>query len=173
MPNSNPDARNGLKQLIFDLYVRVDKARGPIMLGLLAGNQAILIYNLIAWRGVSLYLAVPAILTLLAIAVVLFARFWIDVLSTYKNQVRAETALNPKQIYQIPPFQEMAWRHLHIPRMRSHARLLHHAGESYLSEEVDREADRLNRWVDLGYIPRDDFPEHLLHHYLADEGERL
>jgi hypothetical protein len=171
MPDTDP--RTGWKQTLFDLYVRVDKARGPIMLGLLAANQAILIYNLIAWRGISLYLAVPAILALLAIAVIAFAKIWVDLLETYKNQVRAQTALNPKQIYQIPPFQEMAWRHIHVPRMRSHARLLEDAGDTNLSEDLYREADRLERWVQLGYIPRDDFPDHLLDHYLADEGERL
>lgn len=166
------DHRNDWKQKLYDQYIRIDKTKGILTIGLLITNLSLTLWGLLGW-DYNAFVAVPTIMTILGVTGIIFANIWVDGFGFYKNEIRANVSLDPKQVYQQNPFQEMVWREVQIPKFRALATLLENQGSWKRASEIRQQADKLEEWCDLGYIPKDAFPEHLKHHYLAEEGERL
>lgn len=164
------------KDVLYGLYVRVDRAKGLLMMGMLVVTNALQIAELVAWRGISPWISVPVVSVLIGIGILGFAVWWIDGLETYVNEQRANVALNPLQVYQLNPWQEMEFRVKRIPEIRALADLARERGLADRARELDESADRMEEWCRRGYVEKREMQEiapHLLDHYLADEGERL
>lgn len=164
------------KDWVYALYVRVDRVKGLLMLAVLIANNSILIASLIAWRGVSPWVTVPVVALTLGLLMVGFAILWFDAWEMHVAEQRANAALNPTQVWQMLPWQEIEWRTRRIPEIRLLRDLARQEGFQDRAQELDESLEWLERWVELGYVPRDDMDElapHLLDHYTADQGERL
>lgn len=149
--------------------IRLRKTGGLVSLGLLTVNQALLIAQTVAWRGFNPWIVVPSVAFLLfTLAIAISYAVWI-LGDGYHAETAAQVAHNPTQTYAYNPFQQVEHKQLRIPKLRAIAAIAEdHDPEA--AAELREAIDRWERWVDLGYIPRDEYPEHLLHHYLSDGG---
>lgn len=164
--------RDDWKQKLYDQYIRVDKTKGILTIGLLVANLSLTLWGLLGWDW-NAFVGVPAIMLILGMAGIVFANVWVDGFEFYKNEKRANVSLDPTQVYQQNPFQEMVWREVQIPNFNAMADILIALDESEKAMKYQEQAEKLRDWADKGYIPKDAFPEHLKCHYLSEKGERL
>lgn len=161
------------RQTLYNQYVRLDKTKAILMIGLLVLNLSFTVYDFVAWRGLSVYAGVPIISLLIGILAILFANVWVVGFEFYKSEIRANILHNPMQTRALNPWQEQEFRVKRIPELKALRSIAKANGAS--SEqiaELDESIEKLERWVELGFIPDEDIPEHLEHHMLG-EGERL
>jgi hypothetical protein len=149
--------------------IRLRKTGGLVSLGLLVVNQALLVAQIVAWRGFDPWLIVPTVaLGLFALAI--FASWAIWVLGDgYHHETAAQVSHSPVQVYAPNPWQIVLWRTFRLPKARALASI----AEGEAREELQEAIERWERWIELGYIPRDEYPPDLLHHYLASEGQPI
>lgn len=166
------DHRNDWKQKLYDQYVRIDKTKGILTIGLLIANLSLTLWGLAGW-GVNAYIGVPSIMLLLGISGVIFANIWVDGFGFYKNEKRAQVSLDPTQVYQQNPFQTMVWIGVQLPKMKALKDILESQGEKESAKRLQEDIERLEKWTKLRYIPKEDFPEDLKHHFIANEGEAI
>lgn len=162
-----------LKDALLRQFIRLRKTAGLVTLGLLIVNQALLVAGYIQWRGFSPYIIIPSIVVFLAALAVLGSNFLWLTLGLYHNETAAQVSHNPQTVYAINPYQEMVWRTYHLPKLQAMAMLATHLGNPKTAARFRQIYDQWQTWVDDGYIPKHAFPDHLKHHYLADEGDRL
>jgi len=128
-------------------------------------NLAFTVYPYVAWRGIHPYIGVTAIALLIA-AVLLFAAYiWMDRLEMYRSELKAAKTYNPYAVYALQPYEEMWFRLWFIPMMKY-----------ALDEDKDHLKENLEKveeWVERGYIPKEQFPEHLKKYYITDKEQRL
>lgn len=164
--------RHDWKQKLYDQYIRIDKTKGILTIGLLIANLSLTFWGLLGW-DYNAYLGVPMIMLLLGILGIIFANVWVDGFQFYKNERRAKVSLNPTEVYQMNPFQIMIWSAIYRPQMWALYHILYEHSQDKLADDMLVFIRQLEKWIELRYIPKEDFPEDLKHHYLAEEGEAL
>jgi len=146
-------------------YVKMKKLAAVGSLILLALNLSFSIYPYMEFRLPDMvfgtipktYFAIPLLFLLILLSIWFFAWIYVRVLEMYRTECRADIIYNPYAVYAINPFQEMWFREIYLPLLKDHP-------EHY---------KRVKNWCDLGYIPKDDFPEYLKKYYITDKESRL
>lgn len=138
---------------------------------MLSFNIALTGYEYVAWRGIHPYLGISLLFLLVMGAGLVAAHVYVNVFEMYKTHKMADAVYyNPYAVYAFPPFQEMWFRTVYIPLLKA-AR--DQAGDEERRVELSEKIAMAEKWVELGYIPRDHFPEHLQKYYHTKHEERL
>jgi len=192
------DESEKIRYFINMQYVKMKRMSAVGSLILLAINLAFSIYPYIEHRfnshffGLpSAYVAVPIVFISVMFFFWLGSHIYTTKMEMYRTEKQAEIILNPYQVYAIQPFWEMWWRDIYIPQMKSQLSTLLYLKtmeekkstettetQEYhnLSEAIsylDNEIIKVQNWLDLGYIPKKDFPQHLKKYYITKKEQRL
>jgi len=158
-------------------YVKIKQLAAVGALLLLAFNLSLSIYPFIEFRFQEYYwfipreyILIPLLWFLIMLSMLLCAHIWVRKFHMYRTEKRAETTYNPYTVYAFTPFQEMYFRHVYLPFMKSNYSLMPDSNEK---TQLLAEISMVSNWVKLGYIPKKDFPKHLKKYYLADFESRL
>jgi len=151
-------------------YAKIKKTAAVGSLILLTINLAVSSYPYIEHRGIHPYIAMPLLFLAILFVVWLLAHVYVRRMEMYRTEMRADMMLNPYAVYAIAPFEEMRYRYQFIPILRALEELLPKGEKKQRMKEC---ADNWQKWVDLGYIPKEDYPKHLLHYYITDKARRL
>ena len=166
-----------LRKIINMQYVKMKRMAAVGSLMLLAVNLAFTIYPYVVFKmpgdifGISrIYLAVPIIFIFIVLLIWFSAHIYVHIFEMYRTETMAEYTYNPYAIYAITPLLEMEFRHSRIPTMEG---IYATMTEGVEKEKLKLDIDKMKKWCDLGYIPKEDYPEHLLHYYLTNKQSRL
>ena len=142
---------------------------GALLLMIL--SNALIINQYIVWRGIHPYVGITLVFVGLLVLVLFLAHIYIRMLEMNRTQKRAELELNPYAVYAFGPFEEVLWRTLHIPTLE--AAWINIPDDNPKKKEIGELLNKAKKWVDLGYIPREDYPKHLLGFYKTKIERRL
>ena len=179
------DQDETIRKFINMQYVKMKHLSAVGSLVLLTLNLSFVLYPYVEHRfpmiffGVlpRVWVGIPIIFFVTLFFVWCVAHFYVKKLEMYRTEKRADIMFNPYQVYAFQPFWEMWWRDVYIPQMKTQLSLLkslHRKGDSlgdisYLESEIRK----IENWLDLGYIPKKDFPEHLRKYYITKKETRL
>ena len=142
-----------------------------ISIVLLALNLSLTVYSFIKWRGIHPYLGTTLLFFVIMFLILAFSHIWMNKWHMYAPQKMAEAILyNPYAVFAYTPFQEMWFSHIYIPIMEA---LYDTIQDEEKKKKFKKSLELVKKWTKLGYIPKEDFPEHLKKYYIFDEGMRL
>ena len=151
-------------------YVKIKRTAAVGSLIMLVLNLSFVIYPYIEHRGIHPYLAIPGIFISVIFVVWLLAHIYVRKMEMYRTESLAEKILNPYSVYAIGPFEEMKYRNFEIVIMEYLYELL---PEGEKKQQLKEQIKKVKNWVDLGYIPKKDFPKHLKKYYITSNESRL
>jgi len=158
-------------------YVKIKRTAAVGSLVLLAINLSLTLYPYLEHRfqvtyfGVAVeYIVVPFLFVFIIFIIWCGAHIYIKKMEMYRTEFLAERILNPYGVYAIGPFEEMLYRTMTIPTLEASYVSMPDGKEKH---EVKKKLDLAKKWVDLGYIPKEDFPKHLKKYYLTKKQNRL
>jgi len=127
-----------------------------VLLGL---NLSISIFDSMQSPPLHPYVLIPLFFIGVMVCIWLFSVLYVDVLRMNAYEQWQEMLLKPFNVNLFTVFQLTWWREVYIPMLRK--------------LELDEQADRLEKWLDLGYIPKEDFPEELRKYVVMEEEYKL
>jgi len=192
------DDNEKIRNFVNMQYVKMKRMAAVGSLILLAVNLSFTIYPYTAHRfndyvfGIpSAWFGVTSIFFLVVFFIWLGSHIYTSTMEMYRSEKKAEIILNPYQVYAFQPFWEMWWRDIYIPQMKSQLVTLKYLQsieekknkencetvQYYnLTNEInylESEIKKVECWLDLGYIPKEDFPKHLKKYYITKKQRRL
>lgn len=158
-------------------YVKMKRMAAVGSLLLLAINLSFTVYPFVEHRFTEYVLGIPRVwfvipILFLAITFLIWlgAHIYVRVMEMYRTEKRAEIILNPYNVYHFNPFQQMRFMHMFIPILESIYATMPEGEEK---EKTKKTIEKVRRWAKEGYIPKDDFPQHLKKYYITDKEKRL
>lgn len=149
---------------------RVQKIAMLASLSMLGLNLTLLVFQYVEWRGISPYVGIPAIFLALVIVILAAANVWVGVLRMHEHERRSLIEHNPIEVYAMTPYQVVERQTFGLPMLRAQIALHRELGlDTAPLEDV---LGRWERWSDLGYIPRSEYPTQLLDYYKS-KGARV
>lgn len=143
-------------------------AVGSLILLLL--NFSFVAYPYLEYRGIHPYFIIPAIFFSLALFILFLAHIYLKWFDMYRTEAEAERYFNPYTVYAIGPFEEMQYRYLMLPMVEA---VIHLQKDDDKKKEIVERVEQFRKWVNLGYIPKEDFPKHLKKFYITKKQNRL
>jgi hypothetical protein len=144
---------------------------------LLAVNLAFTIYPYIEFRfpteiyGIPrAWIGVPLVFIIIIFLIWGASHIYVRVFEMYRTESKADVIYNPYAVYALNPSAEMMIRDIYIPIMESNYALLHEGKDK---ERLDGEIKKVKNWCNKGYMPKEDFPEHLKSMYITEKQKRL
>lgn len=137
---------------------------GPIVnLALLITTLSLTVVRFVYWRGGPLWAWIGAIAVIIVVGILVFAHLWTNKLDMVRAARRASAIHDPCQVYQIHPYERAIWLNITIPRLMMEVEVARKLGidPGHLLAVIDK----MQRWEKLGFIPRNEYPEHLLPYY--------
>lgn len=163
------DEKERFRKFLNMQYVKMKRMAAVGSLVLLAVNLSFTIYPYVQHRDIHPYLGVPIIFIFIVLLIWLCAHVYVQKLEMYRTESLADKIFNPYTVYQIGPFEEMKYRNMELPIMKSLCDVLN--GDE--KKEMEEYVKRVEKWLELGYIPKEDFPEHLKKYYITNKERRL
>jgi len=170
------DKDERIRRFINLQYVKMKRMASVGSLILLAVNLAVTLYPYIEFRLPRfvfgfiprVYLGIFVLFVFITFLIWVGAHVYIRKFGMNRTEHMADVSYNPYAVYQIGPFEEMLYRTVTIPTLE--------ASYSTMKDGVDKDRikvslDKAKKWVDLGFIPKDDFPVHL-RKYISQNKER-
>jgi len=185
------DKDEKIRKFVNVQYVKMKRMAAVGSLILLAINLSFVVYPYIEFRLPETifsiprtYVGVPLIFAIIVFLIWLGAHIYTDTMEMYRTESRANIIYNPYQVYAFQPFWEMWWRDVYVPQMKTqltmlinlHKKETDEEEKKYLEKEINylkTEVDKIKSWLDLGFIPKSDFPAHLKKYYKTDKEIRL
>lgn len=173
------DKDESLRRFLNVQYIKMKNLSAVGSLVLLTLNLSFVMYPFIEHRFPERVLGliprpwvgVPLVFFVTMFFIWFFAHLYVTKLEMYRTEKRAEMLFNPYQIYAIQPFQEMVYRHINTPLMRSVMELLPDGSPE--KDDLRKDYLMVRNWLELGYIPKKDFPSHLKGFYITEKERRL
>lgn len=136
-------------------------------MGLLIATLSLTMARFVYWRGGYLWIWVAGCALLTVLGIVIFAHVWTNKFDMVRAARRASAIHDPCQVYQMHPYERAIWLNVTIPQLVLQAQVAAKLGldTSHISTVIGK----MRKWEALGYIPREDYPEHLLHYYWHEE----
>lgn len=78
---------------------------------------------------------------------------------------------DPPQVYQLVPLQRVLILNVEIPQMEALHNIVLNVGVEEEAARLRNHIEKLKRWESLGFVPREEYPSHLLRYYWHTEGE--
>ncbi|KYK21160.1 hypothetical protein AYK21_05360 [Thermoplasmatales archaeon SG8-52-2] len=151
-------------------YTKIKRTAAVGSLIMLILNLSFTIYPFIEHRGVHPYFAIPIIFLLIFLLVWLAAHIYVKKFEMYRTESLADKIYNPYSVYAIGPFEEMKYRNFDIVIMEA---LYDNLPDGSKKHELGEQIKKVKRWCDLGYIPKQEFPQHLKKYYITKKESRL
>ena len=158
-----PIEGNGkFRRFVMIQLAKMQKVYMPASLMLLVLTNSILFIPYFENRNIHPYIAVLLISSFLSLLLLSVAHVYVRKFGMNQFQYRADIELNPFTVNHLSPLDEVRWRTFYLPSMTAYYRILKNIdkNDSYLPV-LKQEIDKIQRWVNLGYIPPSDAPEHL------------
>lgn len=164
------DKKEKIRKFINMQYVKIKRTAAVGSLLILTLNLSFSIYPFISHRDIHPYIAIPLIFSIVIFIIWIAAEIYVKRMEMYRTEFLAERILNPYSIYAIGPFEEMKYRNMEIPIMEALSTLIPEGNEK---NHFENHLHKVKKWCDLGYIPKDDFPNHLKQYYITKTENRL
>lgn len=172
------DEKEIIRKFVNLQYVKMKRMAAVGGLILLAVNLAFTIYPYIEFRFPEYFfgliprawVGVPLVLIVIMLLIWLGAHIYVKKLEMYRTEWVAERIYNPYAVYAIGPFEEMLYRTMTIPTLQAAYATMPEGKEK---KEVKEKLEKAKKYVDLGYIPKEDFPQHLKKYYITNKERRL
>lgn len=172
------DETERIRKFINLQYVKMKHLATVGSLILLALNLSFTVYPYIEFRFPQFvfgfipkaWVGVPMVFFIIVTLIWFAAHLYVRKMEMYRTEQRAEMMYNPYQVYAFQPFQEMQYRNITIPILKGIHDLLPDGTEK---DEIKQKMDQFKKWLSLGYIPKEDFPEHLKEFYITKKERRL
>lgn len=148
---------------------RVMKVGSVVTMALLIANLSLLLTQFFRWRGGPVAAWVLGSAIVITAIVLLFAHLWTQTFDMVRAMRRANAVHDPCQVYQIHPYERAIWLNVTIPQLEAQAAICANVGASVHASELLIVVAKMRRWETLGFIPRADYPKHLLHYYWHEE----
>lgn len=129
-----------------------------------------ILYPYIEHRSIHPYVAIPILFLCIITILWLLAHLYVRKLEMYKTEKYADIIHNPYAVYAVTPFEEMMYRNIFIPLMENDFVLL---PDGEQKTKIGEKLKRVKNWVELGYIPNEDFPGHLKKFLITKDQFRL
>ena len=151
-----------LRRFVMIQFAKMQKVYMPASLMLLILTNSLLFIPYFENRNIHPYVSVCFISLSLFLLLLIIAHVYVRKLGMNQFQHCADIKLNPFAVNHLSSLDEMRWRTFYIPSMTTQYKILEYLNEndSYLPV-LKQEINKIKRWVDLGYIPPDDAPDHL------------
>ncbi len=150
---------------------RVMKVASVANMGLLVLNTSLLVSQVWKWRGGPTWAWVIGSVVVISAVVLVLAHLWTQTFDMVRAQRKASAIHDAPQVYQLVPWERAVWINVIIPQMQAQAAICHAVGAQYSAEILTEQAAKLKKWETLGFIPREDYPPHLLKYYWHEERE--
>jgi len=171
------DEGEKIRKFFNEQYVKMKRLAAVGSLILLAVNLSFTVYPFIEFRFPEniwiiprAWLVIPLLLFFIILLIWIISHIYIKKMEMYRTESRADQLYNPYCVYAFNPFQEMWWRHIYIPQMEG---IYHNMEEGKEKDKLKSKIEMVNDWLDKGYIPKKDFPQHLKKYYITDKEQRL
>lgn len=156
-------------------YIKVKNLAAVGSIILLAFNLALSLYPFMQFRFPAYvfsviptaWLFVSLIFVILMLIIWFSAHIYVKVFEMYRTEKSAEMKYNPYAVYAFTPFQEAWFRNYHLPILKSISKA--YPDDKELKETVTK----IEKWLLIGYIPKDEFPADLQDYYLTDIQRRV
>lgn len=143
---------------------------GPVVnTGLLVLTLSLTAARFVYWRGGPLWAWVVGCVVLVAVGIVSFAHLWTNQFDMVRAARRASAIHDPCQVYQMHPYERAIWINVTIPQLRAQMGICEAVGAPFSAAILKDTIEKMKKWEALGYIPREDYPAHLLHYYWHEE----
>ena len=166
-----------MKKFINMQYVKMKRMASVFALLMLAFSLSLSAYPYISfrlptfmWGFSTTYFVIPLLFIGIILLIWVLSHIYVRKFEMYKTESLAERVLNPYAVYLFDPFQEMVYRTLMLPTLKAS---YYSMPDGLEKQEVKRNLDLITKWLDIGYIPKKDFPEHLKQFYITDKEGRL
>lgn len=156
------DDNGRIRRIIMIQLSKVYKIYQPGTMALLVLTNSLLFIEYFSERNIHPYATVLLVSTTICIILWVAAHIYTRWLNLNEFQHRGEMEFNPYAVNHLTPLDEMRWRTYYLPSMISYYEILKHFDKN--NNHLPVLEDKINcikRWVDLGYIPPEDAPEHL------------
>lgn len=166
------DDTEKVRRFINMQYVKMRRVAAIGSLVLLAVNLAFTIYPFLSSISIfkNIYVSIPIIFLVIFSVIWLAAHIYVNKMEMYRTEQLAEVTLNPYSIYAVTPYEEMIYRTKDLPLMRSLKEIL---PDGERKKELEESIKKVELWVELGYIPKKEFPKHLERYYITNKEKRL
>lgn len=156
-------------------YIKVKSLAAVGSIILLAFNLALSLYPFMEFRfpeyffGVipSAWLFVSVIFIFIMLIIWLLSHVYVKVFEMYRTEKSAEMTLNPYAVYAFSPFQEAWFRNYHLVILKALSKQFPD------NKELQETVEKVERWLSIGYIPKDEFPADLMKYYITDIQRRV
>jgi hypothetical protein len=158
-----PIEGNGkFRRFVMIQLAKMQKVYMPASLMLLVLTNSLLFIPYFENRDIHPYLSVFFVSSFLFLLLLSIAHIYVRKFGMNQFQHRADVELNPFTVNHLSPLDEVRWRTFYLPSMTTYYKILENINkdDSYLPV-LKQEIDKIQRWVNLGYIPPDDAPDHL------------
>lgn len=155
---------------IFRWLIKVRYLGSIISITLLVMVNSIAIYNMLEWRSVNPYIAIPLLIIGFGLTIMFIAYIFYDKLDLRRVEQFAEIKYTPIHVYIITPYEEMHIRATEIPYMEAFYSTM---PDGKPKKKFKEEIDRIKECVDLGVFPKKYAPRKLWRYYLSDKTHRL
>lgn len=154
---------DNIKHFLFEQLEKLQQFAAIGTVVLLVLNLSLSVFGYVQWRDIHPYLGISILAFTIMFLYWSIAHLIVRKGETFKSKARATTKYNPYSVWALSPIQWMLMKHLWFPILKKQS-------------ENDKEKDdvvMIERWLDLGYIPKDDFPDDLKSFYITKKEERL
>lgn len=153
---------------------KMQKVYMPVSLMLLVLTNTLLFIPYFENRNIHPYISVIVVSSSLFILLLFIAHIYVRKFGMNQFQHRADIELNPFAVNHLSPLDEMRWRTYYIPSMTAYYEILKNIDKTnpYL-KTLEEELNKIQQWVDIGYIPSKHAPEHLKPIFDSIRGHRL
>lgn len=152
-----------IKHFLFEQLEKLQQFSAIGMPAMLVINLAISVFNLIKWRGISPYVGISILTFSIMFIYWSMAHLIVKKGETYRSKARAAIKFNPYSIWAISPIQWMLMKHIWVPVLKKQAE----------TKEEKAEVAMVENWMEIGYIPKKDFPDNLKKFYMPKKEKRL
>jgi len=151
-------------------YVKLKKVAPVGSMITLFLNLAFTMYPYVEHRFPHPYLGIPVVFGINLFIGLFLAHVYLNWLQMYRTEAEAEKYFNPYAVNYFGPWEEVVYRNLWIPVLEG---IRDNETNPKRKEYYQRCIDRFLGWMDQGFVPKKDFPKHLLKFYKDRTQKRL
>jgi len=172
------DEGEKIRKFFNEQYVKMKRMAAVGSLVLLAVNLSFTVYPYIEFRFPEFFFGiiprtwviVPLLLFFIIFLIWCVSHIYIRKMEMYRTESRADQLYNPYAVYAFNPFQEMWWRNIYVPQMEG---IYYNMSNGNEKDKLKKQIEMVKDWLNKGYIPKKDFPNHLKKYYLTKKEQRL
>ena len=165
-----PKKEEKIRRFINLQYVKLKRTAAVGSLIMLILNLSFTVYPFIEHRNLHPYFAIPLLFLSIFLLIWIASHIYVKKMEMYRTESLADKIYNPYSVYAIGPFEEMKYRNFDIPIMEG---IYNALPEGEKKKQLKEQIERVKKWCDLGYIPKQDFPKHLRRYYITEKESRL